>query len=122
MALLEDKLKRRPYSLLNGNRVIEVRHAHVTKGQALVDVLKRHKDADFLFCAGDDRTDEEMMAAIPRRWRGKAITVWVGGRNPHASYWAESNGALLAALEAMAARWERKGRERARRKNGSRSR
>src|SRR5690606_14696128 len=29
---LEDLLKRRPYRVLRGNRVLEVRHEHVTKG------------------------------------------------------------------------------------------
>lgn len=104
LTLLEERLRRRPYSVLHGNRVIEVRHRRVTKGQALAAVLKRHGNADFLFCAGDDRTDEEMMQAIPARWRAKTISCWVGARNAAATYWVESNGQLLAFLDRLAER------------------
>jgi len=102
---LEDVLRRRPYGVLKGNRVIEVRHQSVTKGQALLHLLAQHADADFLFCAGDDRTDEEMMEAIPAAWRKKAITCWVGARNAQAEYWVDSNVALLDQLSALARTW-----------------
>jgi trehalose-6-phosphatase len=70
----------------------------VTKAQAMMQILKQHSRADFLFCAGDDRTDEELMDSIPRRWRAKSITCWVGSRNASAEYWVDSNAALLAEL------------------------
>ncbi|NLE86972.1 MAG: bifunctional alpha,alpha-trehalose-phosphate synthase (UDP-forming)/trehalose-phosphatase [Myxococcales bacterium] len=104
---LEDLLKRRPYRVLRGNRVIEVRHEHVTKGSAVGHLLDRHPDADFLFCAGDDRTDEEMMNAIPKAWRPRAVTCWVGSRNVTADYWRESDASLLGELEAMIRIWRR---------------
>ena len=107
---LEDLLKRRPYSVLNGNRVVEVRHRRVTKGQALQAVLKRHADADALLVAGDDRTDEEMMAAIPARMRDRALTIWVGGRSHHTAYWVESNIELLESLDVLADVWDRRPR------------
>ncbi len=110
LALLEDLLKRRPYSVLNGNRVVEVRHRRVTKGQALQAVLKRHADADALLVAGDDRTDEEMMAAIPSRMRDRALTIWVGGRSHHTAYWVESNIELLESLDVLADVWDRRPR------------
>jgi trehalose 6-phosphate synthase/phosphatase len=109
LTVLEDLLKRRPYNVLHGNRVVEVRHRNVTKGQAVANLLKRHVRSDFLFCAGDDRTDEEMMAAIPRRWKQRTITCWVGSRNPHARYWVDSNLTLLDALERMCSMWEQGG-------------
>lgn len=98
---LEDLLKRRPYKVLRGNRVIEVRHEHVTKGNAVGHLLERYTSADLLFCAGDDRTDEDMMAAIPESWRERTITCWVGSQNVHADYWKESSAALLTELETM---------------------
>jgi trehalose 6-phosphate synthase/phosphatase len=106
-ALLSDSLKRRPYQVLRGNRVIEVRHQGVTKGQALSALLKRHPKADFLFCAGDDRTDEEMFAAVPAAWRKRSILCWVGNRNPHATHWVQTNTALLEQLELMIEVWSR---------------
>ncbi len=104
---LEDLLKRRPYKVLRGSKVIEVRHEHVTKGSAVGHLLERHTDADFLFVAGDDRTDEDMMTAIPPSWKGRAVTCWVGNRNPHAQYWRESSTALLGELEAIVRVWRK---------------
>ena len=106
LALLEDALKRRPYNVLRGNRVIEVRHQSITKGQSAAQLLKRYARSDFLFCAGDDRTDEEMMASVPPAWRKRSILCWVGSRNAHAPHWVESNGALLTQLETMVAIWK----------------
>ncbi len=108
---LEDLLKRRPYKVLRGSRVIEVRHEHVTKGSAVGHLLERHPNADFLFVAGDDRTDEDMMTAIPSGFRARSVTCWVGNRNPNAQYWRESNTALLGELEALARLWRKDSHE-----------
>jgi trehalose-6-phosphatase len=102
---LEDTLKRRPFKVLRGARVIEVRHEQVTKGNAVRQLLQRYSDADFLFCAGDDRTDEEMMDAIPEDWRERSVTCWVGARSAHATYWRESSHTLLVELAALARLW-----------------
>jgi trehalose 6-phosphate synthase/phosphatase len=104
-SLLEDALRRRPYNVLRGSRVIEVRHENATKGHATSELLKRHGDADVVFCAGDDRTDEEMMEAIPRSWRSRAITCWVGGRNSIADFWVDSAEELLNELDRLAHMW-----------------
>jgi hypothetical protein len=108
---LEDLLKRRPYKVLRGNRVIEVRHEHVTKGSAVGHLLERHPKADFIFCAGDDRTDEDMMRAFPQSLKNKVVTCWVGAPNAHADYWRESNQGLLGELETMASVWEKNARK-----------
>ena len=104
---LEDLLKRRPYKVLRGNRVIEVRHEHVTKGSAVGHLLEKHPRADFVFCAGDDRTDEDMMRAIPATHLKKSVRCWVGAPNANAEYWRESNAGLLGELEQIASIWER---------------
>lgn len=109
---LGELLKRRPYKVLRGNRVIEVRHEHVTKGSAVGHILERHPTADFIFCAGDDRTDEDMMRAFPDAMRKRMITCWVGAPNAHADYWRESNQGLLGELEAMVSLWEARARVR----------
>lgn len=96
-----------PYAMLHGNRVIEVRHKNVNKGHALRHILERHRATDFVFCAGDDRTDEDMMSAIPARLRSRSVTCWVGGRNAHARYWVESNVALHDVLDRLTRLLER---------------
>jgi trehalose 6-phosphate synthase/phosphatase len=88
--------------VLQGSRVIEVRHQRVTKGHAMAQILKRHPRSDFLFCAGDDRTDEDLMSAINGRWHARSVTCWVGSKNPHAAYWVESSATLLDELERLA--------------------
>ena len=117
MTQLEDTLKRRPFSVLRGARVIEVRYTENTKGHACREILKRNADADFLFVAGDDRTDEEMMEAIPPSWSQRAVTCWVGSRNAQASYWVETNEELLDQLDVMSDAWGPSG---AGRRTGSR--
>jgi trehalose 6-phosphate synthase/phosphatase len=107
---LQDLLKRRPYKVLRGNRVIEVRHEDVTKGSAVALLLELHPRADFIFCAGDDRTDEDMMRALPESLRKRTVTCWVGAPNAHAEYWRESNTALLGELEEVASIWEQSAR------------
>jgi trehalose 6-phosphate synthase/phosphatase len=99
LSVLEDALKRRPYVVLRGARIIEVRHHRVSKGRALAHLLRVHRDADLLFCAGDDRTDEEMLEAIPRSWLARAITCWVGSRSAIARYWVESSADLVEELD-----------------------
>ncbi len=106
---LEELLRRRPYKVLRGNRVIEVRHECVNKGSAVELILEKHPKADFIFCAGDDLTDEDMMRVLPVK---RTVKCWVGAPNAHADYWRESNRGLLGELEAMAGIWERARRER----------
>lgn len=109
---LGELLKRRPYKVLRGNRVVEVRHEHVTKGNAVSHILAQHPKADFIFCAGDDRTDEDMMRAFPESLRKKTITCWVGAPNAYADYWRESNLGLLGELEELATILEKRARSR----------
>src|SRR5690606_41689820 len=56
---IEDLLKREPYSVLQGNKVIDVRHVNSTKGRAAKQLLRRHPETDAVFCGGDDRTRSE---------------------------------------------------------------
>lgn len=103
---LQEILRRRPYKVVRGNRVIEVRHEQVSKGSAVVRLLEMHPEADFIFCAGDDRTDEDMMRAFPENLKERTVTCWVGAPNVCADYWRESSRGLLGELEAMADIWE----------------
>jgi trehalose 6-phosphate synthase/phosphatase len=51
-------------SVMEGNRVLEVKQASSTKGQAAAGWLAQ-KRWDFLLAVGDDRSDEEMFAVLP---------------------------------------------------------
>ena len=56
-----------------GAKVIEVKNASVTKGRAALHLLERFA-ADFILAFGDDRTDEDLFAALP----AGAHTVKIG--------------------------------------------
>ena len=60
--------------LLEGNKVLEVRLRGVHKGTVVARVLAHAPPQTLLFAAGDDRTDEDMFAALPDR----AVSIRVG--------------------------------------------
>jgi trehalose 6-phosphate synthase/phosphatase len=60
--------------LLDGRKVLEVRLKGVHKGTIIDRVLASVPRGSLLFAAGDDRTDEELFAALPE----DAISVHVG--------------------------------------------
>jgi trehalose 6-phosphate synthase/phosphatase len=71
--------------LLEGNKVLEVKDKAINKGRAALSIV-HESDADFIFCAGDDWTDEDMFTALPE----EAVTIKVGSGNTKARYHIES--------------------------------
>ena len=59
---------------LHGHMVVEVRAKGADKGAYVATVLAQPPQADFVLCAGDDRTDQDMYARMPAH----AIVVHVG--------------------------------------------
>lgn len=104
-SVLESSLSGQPYVVLGGSRVIEVRHVEVSKGHATCALLDRYAGADFVFCAGNDRTDEDMFDALRRSGRGPAVICYVGSVHAAAEFFVESPRELLAQLEAMIDVW-----------------
>ncbi|PSS37445.1 hypothetical protein PHLCEN_2v652 [Hermanssonia centrifuga] len=63
--LLENNLARkRPIEVLVGKKNLEVRPIAVNKGEIVKRILYYNPDAEFVFCAGDDKTDEDMFRAL----------------------------------------------------------
>jgi len=50
--------------VLVGKKNLEVRPLAVNKGEIVKRILYSNADADFVFCAGDDKTDEDMFRAL----------------------------------------------------------
>ncbi|NJB72077.1 trehalose 6-phosphate synthase/phosphatase [Saonia flava] len=72
-------------SVLNGNKVMEVKSSNVNKGRASVRMLG--EDAyDFVFAIGDDWTDEYMFQELPE----STVTVKVGVQKTQAKYFVEN--------------------------------
>lgn len=63
--LLESSLApRRPIEVLVGKKNLEVRPLAVNKGEIVRRLMYENPDVDLIFCAGDDKTDEDMFRAL----------------------------------------------------------
>lgn len=50
--------------VLVGKKNLEVRPLAVNKGEIVRRLMYENPEADFIFCAGDDKTDEDMFRAL----------------------------------------------------------
>ena len=82
VAMLEAMLAETELRAFRGEKIVEVRPISINKGEALECLLDAQPDPDFLFAAGDDRTDEDLFERI----RGEAWTVHVGAGPTHAAF------------------------------------
>ena len=85
--------------LLQGKKVLEIRHAGVDKGIAAASWLTDVRDKDaFILCAGDDTTDEDLFKVMPEH----AFSIKVGKEVSNAQYNLESPAAVLDLLHQLA--------------------
>jgi trehalose 6-phosphate synthase/phosphatase len=80
--LLNDALQNQPAAVLQGSKVIEVRPSGVHKGRVVEHILRTISDPARIIAIGDDRTDEEMFAAVPP----EGTTIHVGPGPSRASH------------------------------------
>ncbi|MDG1573452.1 bifunctional alpha,alpha-trehalose-phosphate synthase (UDP-forming)/trehalose-phosphatase [Robiginitalea sp. M366] len=85
-------------SVLNGNKVMEIKSSNVNKGRAAMRMIGR-KAYDFVFAIGDDWTDEFMFQELPEQ----AITVKVGPMKTQARYFVDGIGSARELLGRFAA-------------------
>ncbi|GAA4851710.1 bifunctional alpha,alpha-trehalose-phosphate synthase (UDP-forming)/trehalose-phosphatase [Algivirga pacifica] len=78
--------------IMQGNKVIEVKHQEVNKGRAASKWLS--DEQDFILTIGDDVTDEDMFKVMPKR----AHTIKVGMGTTAASYHVKSHKDVRALL------------------------
>jgi trehalose 6-phosphate synthase/phosphatase len=71
---LNQVLSNQPVEILAGNRVIEIRPYGVHKGRIVPPLSPERQAATTIVAVGDDRTDEDLFAALPP----EAITIRVG--------------------------------------------
>ncbi len=84
-------------SVLDGNKVIEVKSSNVNKGRAASRILAEG-DYDFVFVIGDDWTDEFMFQELP----DYAVSVKVGVGKTDARYYVKHNGKVRDLLKKFA--------------------
>lgn len=81
-AVLKDLVSNHGLSVLEGNKVLEIKSSGVNKGRAAGKVLL-DKKYDFIFAIGDDWTDEYLFTELPEQ----AVTVKVGIKKTSAKYY-----------------------------------
>jgi trehalose 6-phosphate synthase/phosphatase len=87
-----------PVEVTHGHKVIEVRAKGASKAALVRYLSRRWTEADFLFAAGDDATDEEMFQEMPAH----SWTCRVGRRSSAAFYYVDRPADLRRVLELMA--------------------
>ncbi len=84
-------------TVTQGNRMVEVRNAGVSKGSAAVEFLGSG-DFDFVIAIGDDATDEDLFKALPE----SAFTIRVGLAGSRARFNVADHGEVLRLLQDLA--------------------
>jgi trehalose 6-phosphate synthase/phosphatase len=83
--------------VFEGNKILEVKPRSVNKGVVARELLDRTK-ADFIMCAGDDYTDEDMFAAFTK----SAWTIKVGLGITQARHTVDTVDDMLLLLSKLA--------------------
>ena len=100
VAELKDNLihltENRDLEIMDGNKVIEIKHAGINKGSAALRWLNRRK-WDFIMAVGDDVTDEDIFLAVP----DDAYTIKVGLHLSRARYNLDSYRNVRNLLEEL---------------------
>jgi trehalose 6-phosphate synthase/phosphatase len=96
---IESELEEMPVEILTGSKVIEVRLRGVNKGIIASRLIARDEGQSTLLAMGDDRTDEDMFAAVQLA----GVTVHVGTGPSIAQYrvedWIAARRLLAGILE-----------------------
>ena len=95
VSMLEAMLAETELRAFRGAKSIEVRPVWLNKGEALERLLAVQPDPDFLYAAGDDRTDEDIFERV----KGDAWTVHVGPGPTHAAFAVPDFESVLKLLE-----------------------
>jgi trehalose 6-phosphate synthase/phosphatase len=83
--------------IFNGNKIIEIKPHSAQKGTVVSELLES-EPADFILCAGDDYTDEDMFAALA----DAAYTIKVGPGKTQARFRVGSVEKLVDILQSLA--------------------
>jgi len=98
VSMLEAMLAETELRAFRGEKSIEVKPVWANKGEAVGRLLRDFPGPDFIFAAGDDRTDEDVFARLP----SNAWTVHVGGGSTRAAYVVDDFQVLRRVLGLLA--------------------
>ncbi|HKZ05776.1 MAG TPA: trehalose-phosphatase [Methylomirabilota bacterium] len=97
---LRERLEGQPAEVLAGAKVIEVRPRGIHKGRVVPLALAQAPPASMLIAVGDDRTDEDLFAALP----ANALAIGVGPDVRSAAFRLADVSAVRAFLAALLSR------------------
>jgi trehalose 6-phosphate synthase/phosphatase len=97
--ILVDALHNQPLDILEGSKVIEIRPRGVNKARVVERILLGNISPASLVAIGDDRTDEEMFAAMPPG----STSIHVGKGPTEAGYRIPDSAAVRVLLRGLAA-------------------
>ena len=80
--------------MMDGDKAIEITNVNINKGSAVNSVLNED-EYDFVLCAGDDISDENMFVNLPE----KAFSIKVGRKATRAKYFLESPNEMINLLK-----------------------
>lgn len=80
--------------MMDGDKAIEITNVNINKGSA-VNSLLNEKEYDFVLCAGDDISDENMFINLPE----KAFSIKVGRKATKAKYFLEGPSDMVNLLK-----------------------
>jgi len=98
VSMLEAMLAETELRAFRGEKVVEIKPVWANKGEALMRLLAASSPPDFLFAAGDDRTDEDLFEHI----QSEAWTVHVGPGPTRAAFVVPDFESLRRVLEMFA--------------------
>ncbi|RCI04436.1 threalose-6-phosphate phosphatase [Rhizopus stolonifer] len=96
-----------PVECINGKKNVEARPSLVHKGSVIHHVVKSHPDIDYVVCAGDDRSDEDMFRMLERISSNGLEAVQFNlivapiDKNTLAKWKVKSSQELIATLKAL---------------------
>lgn len=93
---LQESISNVPLQIIDGHKVVEIKRSGYNKGTAARKVLAAG-NYDFILAIGDDKTDEELFAALPE----DAITLKVGKEPTRARYSFTKQSAVIDFLERL---------------------
>jgi trehalose 6-phosphate synthase/phosphatase len=94
---LTQLLSNQPVEILAGHKVIEIRPHGIHKGRIVPPLSPERLASTTLLAIGDDRTDEDLFAALPP----EAITIRVGPGQTQARFRLENVAAVRALLHSL---------------------
>lgn len=94
---LIDIIKDDKIGVYGGDKIVEIKPSDINKGYSAGE-LEAVYQSDFVLCAGDDYTDEDMFRELPN----DAYTIKVGPGDTKARYQVTGVGEMVALLESLA--------------------